>query len=58
MIDIKNELKDIEVKIEQYPMAVSPRLIDEFLIMGYEDTIKKEKIINDIKNEIIKKKKL
>lgn len=56
MIDIKNELKDIEVKIEQYPMAVSPRLIEEFLIMGYEDTIKKEKIINPIKNEIIKKK--
>ena len=42
MEKLKKELKDLEVKIEQYPLAESPRLIEEFLIMGYTDQIKQE----------------
>ncbi len=50
MENLKKELVDLEVKIEKYPLAVSPRLIDEFLIMGYTEEIKKEKAINPIKS--------
>ena len=52
---MENEKKkpiNLEVKIEQYPTAVSPHLIEEFFIMGYESTLKKEKIIDSIKKEI------
>ena len=52
---MKNEKKEpinLEVKIEQYPTAVSENLIEAFFIMGYEDTVKKEEIINPIIKEI------
>ena len=52
MEKLKKELKDLEVKIEQYPLAESPRLIEEFLIMGYTNVVKEEKVINIIKSEI------
>ena len=44
--ELKNSLEDLEVKIEKFPYAESPLLIDEFYIMGYTDIICKEKIIN------------
>ena len=53
MENLKKDLKDLEVKIEQYPLAESPRLIEEFLIMGYTNVVKKEKVINKIKSEIL-----
>ena len=28
------DLKDLEVKIEKYPMAESPRLLENFLMIG------------------------
>jgi len=43
---------NLEVKIEQYPTGVSPHLIEEFFIMGYESILKEEKIINPIIKEI------
>ena len=43
--DTNNILNELEKKIEKYPYAVSPLLIDEFFIMGYTDIIKNEKII-------------
>ena len=52
---IKKDLKDLEVPIEQYPMAESSYLIEEFLIIGYSDIIKEEKAINVIKENIISK---
>ena len=52
MENLKKEISDLEVKIEKYPLAVSPRLIDEFLIMGFTEKIKEEKAINPIKSEI------
>ena len=52
MENLKKELADLEVKIEQYPLGESPRLIDEFLIMGYTNVVKEEKVINIIKSEI------
>ena len=55
MKNLKVELSDLEVKIEKYPLAVSPRLIEEFLIMGYTDQIKQEKVINVIKSDILTK---
>ena len=55
MENLKSELSDLEVKIEKYPLAVSPRLLDEFLIMGYTDKIKQEKAINIIKSDILSK---
>ena len=57
MENIKKDIKDLEVKIEKFPLAQSPFLIEEFLIMGYSDEIKKEKIINYIKTENLTKKK-
>ena len=53
MDDLKNDLKDLEVKIEKYPLAESPRLIEEFLIMGYTESIKQEKVIKKIKSDIV-----
>ena len=55
MENLKVGLSDLEVKIEKYPLAVSPRLIEEFLIMGYTDKIKQEKVINIIKSDILSK---
>ena len=46
--EIKNNIEDLEVKIEKYPCAFSPLLIDEFFIMGYTDPLKKKKIIKPI----------
>ena len=56
MENLKKELKDLEVQIEQYPLAESPYLIEEFLIMGYTNVLKEEKVINNIKSEISSKK--
>ena len=55
MESLKADLSDLEVKIEKYPLAVSPRLIEEFLIMGYTDKIKQEKVVNVIKSDILTK---
>ena len=52
MENLKKELADLEVKIEKYPLAESPRLIDGFLIMGYSEEIKQEKAIKPIKEGI------
>ena len=53
--EIKKGFKDLEVQIEQYPMAESSYLMEEFLIIGYSDIIKEEMAINDIKQKIISK---
>ena len=50
--DTNNILEELEKKIEKYPYAISPLLIDEFFIMGYTDIIKNEKIIKSIVSEI------
>ena len=41
-------LEDLEVKIEKYPMAESPRLIESFLIIGYEDLYFQEVILQNL----------
>ena len=41
-------LEDLEVKIEKYPMAESPRLLENFLIMGYEDLYFQEIIVKNL----------
>ena len=41
-------LEDLEVKIEKYPMAESPNLIENFLIIGYEDLYFQEVIAKNI----------
>ena len=46
--NLRVELKDLEVKIEKYPMAESPNLIENFLILGYEDTYFQEVILKNI----------
>ena len=46
--NLRVELKDLEVKIEKYPMAESPNLIENFLILGYEDTYYQEVILKNI----------
>ena len=48
-----NEIKEknieiTELKIEKYPMAKSPHLIEYFIIMGYEESYIKEKILKNI----------
>ena len=53
--EIKKDLKNLEVKIEQYPLGESSHLIDEFFIVGYSDIIKEEKIIKVLKQDIISK---
>ena len=50
--EIKNSFGELEVKIEKYPWAISPLLIDEFFIMGYTEPLKKEKIIKPIISDI------
>ena len=46
--NLRVELKDLEVKIEKYPMAESPNLIENFLILGYEDTYYQEVILKNL----------
>ena len=41
-------LEDLEVKIEKYPMGESPRLIENFLIIGYEDLYFQEIIAQNL----------
>ena len=41
-------LEDLKVEIEKYPMAESPRLIENFLIIGYEDIYFQEVILKNI----------
>jgi len=42
------DLKDLEVKIEKYPMAESPNLLENFLIIGYEDLYFDEVILKNL----------
>lgn len=46
--NLRVDLKDLEVKIEKYPMAESPNLIENFLILGYEDTYCQEVLIKNL----------
>ena len=46
------ELKDLEVPIEKYPMAESPRLLENFLIIGYEDIYVQEVIYKNVQNNV------
>ena len=41
-------LEDLEVKIEKYPMAESPHLLENFLIIGYEDLYFQEIIVKNL----------
>ena len=50
--------EDLEIKIEKYPYATSPLLIDEFFLMGYTENLLQEKIINPIISEITTKNNL
>ena len=47
-----NKFGDLEIKIEKYPYAVSPLLIDEFYIFGYTDYLKNENIIKPTVNGV------
>ena len=51
-----NKFDDLEIKIEKYPYAVSPLLIDEFYIFGYTDYLKYEKIIKPVSTDVNSKK--
>ena len=42
------DLKDLEVKIEKYPMAESPNLLENFLIIGYEELYFQEVIFKNL----------
>jgi len=44
------DLKDLEVKIEKYPMAESPNLLEIFLIVGYEETYFQEIILQNLQS--------
>ena len=39
--------KEGEILMEKNPMAISPNLIEYFLIMGYEESYIQEKIIKN-----------
>ena len=52
---IKKNLKDLEVPIEKLPLGDSPFLIEEFIIIGYTDVIKEEKVIKIIKENFLTK---
>ena len=45
-------VKDLEIETPKYPFAESPLLIDEFLIVGYPEFFKKEKIIKPLIDEL------
>ena len=49
-------VKDLEIVTPKYPLAESPLLIEQFLIIGYTETLKKEKIIKPLIEEINSKK--
>ena len=49
-------VKDLEIETPKYPLAESPLLIEQFLIIGYTETLKKEKIIKPLIEEINSKK--
>ena len=51
-----NKFEDLEIKIEKYPYAVSPLLIDEFYIFGFTDYLKYEEIIKPISTDVISRK--
>ncbi len=44
----KSNIKSFQAPLKKYPLSNSIHLIDYFLIIGYEDTYIKEKIIKDI----------
>ena len=44
--------KNLELPIEKYPMAESPNLIENFLIIGYEDTYLQEVIYKNLQINI------
>ena len=46
--DLGVNLEDLKVEIEKYPMAESPRLLENFLIIGYEDIYFQEVILKNI----------
>ena len=52
----EDKFADLVVKIEKYPYAVSPLLIDEFYIFGYTDYLKNEKIIKPTISDVTSKK--
>ena len=45
-------VKDLEIETPKYPLAESPLLIDEFMIVGYTESLGTEKIIKPIIEEI------
>ena len=49
-------VKDLEIETPKYPLAESPLLIDEFMIVGYTESLGTEKIIKPIIEEINSKK--
>ena len=46
--DLGVNLEDLKVEIEKYPMAESPHLLENFLIIGYEDIYFQEVILKNI----------
>ena len=42
------KLTDLEVKIEKYPMAESPNLLENFMIIGYDDIYFQEIILKNL----------
>ena len=46
--NLRIELKDLDVKIEKYPLAESANLIENFLIIGYEDIFFQEVILKNL----------
>ena len=58
MEELKINLEDLEVNIEKYPSAYSSRLLEEFFILGYEDIIIHNKLLDIIKlSKVISLKK-
>ena len=45
-------VKELEIETPKYPLAESPLLIDEFMIVGYTESLGTEKIIKPIIEEI------
>ena len=43
------KLTDLEVKIEKYPKAESPNLLENFMIIGYDDIYFQEIILKNLK---------
>ena len=49
MEEIKTSLKNLEVNIKKYLFLCSPILLEEFLILGYEEILIKDKILEKTK---------